>query len=491
MACVSAFPAGSLSILSPVTSLGSEALAGLPADLAQLLSAPPVTEKKLLELRVTWRGLPALEAMMAEALRMFVLTWDPLETHVPRPAAMAAVNTGSLGLEIAVHIPIWRLNGLAAARHEPIATTLTAIAGSAVVTAARHKQEVIAGRYPSLVVDHSVPDLLADLSAGAALGSATISADPPSWDDIGLGAIQDVIQHAFGPVDLDRSQVELGALSRGQSGCPACAGKRFGFPADLAESQHSMCAAHRKQADAVIKERLARAERSNPDGWGALTDATIRRELPHLPNGLATGLAGASEAMYVVPEPAELAERARLVVEAAAWFSGRGRDFGVALGEDPEYGPDIPDWLMNLILDLGRAGLTNEALSVAEALARVEPKLQSVTDADLGVALAQAGRGDEARAQIAANLRAWPDDFWVRVHAGDALETLGDLDGARAHFAAARDMAVHPADFEECAAAAERLLSLSRKERLAGGGPKAQRIQRAGKVSRSKRRRGR
>jgi Flp pilus assembly protein TadD len=491
VACVSAFPAGSLRIVRPVTSLGSEALAGLPADVAQLLSAPPVTEKKLLELKVTWSGLPALEARMAEALRVFVLTWDPLETYVPRPAGIAAVNTGSLGLEIAVHIPIWRLNGLAAARHEPIATTLTAIAGSAVVTAAGHEQQVTAGRYSSLVLDHSVPDLLADLPAGATLGSATISADPPLWDDIGLGTIQDVIQHAFGPVDLDRSQVELAALSPGQPGCPACAGKRFGFPADLAESQDSMCAAHRKQADAVIKERLARAERSNPDGWGALTDATIRRELPHLPNGLATGLAGASEAMDVVPEPADLAERARLVVEAAAWFSGRGRDFGVALGEDPEYGPDIPDWLMNFILNLGRAGLTDEALSVAEALAHVEPELQSVTDADLGVALAQAGRRDEARAQVAANLRAWPDDFWVRVHAGDALETLGDLDGARAHFVAARAMADHPADFEERAAAAERLLSLSRKERLAGGGPKVQRIQRAGKASRSKRRRGR
>jgi hypothetical protein len=163
----------------------------------------------------------------------------------------------------------------------------------------------------------------------------------------------------------------------------------------------------------------------------------------------------------------------------------------VALGEDPEYGPDIPDWLLNLILDLGRAGLADEAVSVAEALGRVEPELQPVLDADLGVALAQAGRGDHARAQIAANLQAWPDDFWVRVHAGDALEILSDPGGARAHFEAARAMADHPADFEERAAAAERLLQLSRKERLAGGGSKIQRVQRAGKASRSKRRRAR
>ncbi len=62
-----------------------DALAGLPADVGQLLSAAPVIDKKLLELSVTWSGLPAGEARMAEALRVFVLTWDPLELEAPRP----------------------------------------------------------------------------------------------------------------------------------------------------------------------------------------------------------------------------------------------------------------------------------------------------------------------------------------------------------------------------------------------------------------------
>ena len=92
----------------------------------------------------------------------------------------------------------------------------------------------------------------------------------------------------------------------------------------------------------MINERIRRAERSNPDGWGALGDATMRRERPHLPNGLATMLAGADQAVYVMPEPAELADRARAVVEAVGWFEGRAHDLGVALGEDPEYRPRHP-----------------------------------------------------------------------------------------------------------------------------------------------------
>ena len=285
------FPVRTTRIVRSVSGLNGDALAGLPADVGQLLSAAPVIDKKLLELSVTWSGLPSGEARMAEALRVFVLTWDPLELDAPRPDGFAAVNPGSFGLELAVYVPIWRLINLAAARHESIAATLTAIAGSAVVTASVHEQEVTAGRYPTLVLEHSAPDLLADLPGGAALGPAVIRADPPSWEDIGLGAIQDVVQHAFGPVNLDRSQVELEALLPGQLGCPACAGKRFGFPADLSESRISMCPTHSKQADTVIKERLGRAEQSNPNGWPALCGATIRRERPHLPNGLATRLA--------------------------------------------------------------------------------------------------------------------------------------------------------------------------------------------------------
>ena len=44
---------------------------------------------------------------------------------------------------------------LAEARHQSVAATLTAIAGSAVVTASAHEHEVTTGRYPTLVLEHS------------------------------------------------------------------------------------------------------------------------------------------------------------------------------------------------------------------------------------------------------------------------------------------------------------------------------------------------
>ena len=182
-------------------------------------------------------------------------------------------------------------------------------------------------------------------------------------------------------------------------GCPACEGRRFGFPADLSQAQRSMCVPHVSQAGAVIGERLRHAESSNPDGWQALVGATIRRERPHLPNGLATSLAGS-------PTRPCTSCRSLLIspsghgwpLKAASWFEGRAGDLGVALGEDPEYAPGIPDWLLNLILELGPGGPRSaEAKLVAEALGRVAPELQAVIDADLAIALAQAGHGGSTR----------------------------------------------------------------------------------------------
>jgi len=453
--------------------VGEDLLRGLPDELRPLLAAPPVTEKKLLELSVTWTGLPAAPARAAEWLRLFVITWDPLERQPTRPDGFATVNVGP-GVELVVYLPFWSLVERAAGSGDTIAEVLAAMAGSAVVVAVAAGQPVTSAEEPVVAAQPPdvrrgrparrllVPDLLSDPAGGLALGHPAFRLVSAGWDDIGLGAITDVVQHAFGPVDLDRSPVMLAPAAGPDLDCPAGPGRPFGFPAGLAEAAARMCPPHRAEAGKVIRVRLARANLSNPDGWAALTDASARLSLSHLPNGLARKLAGAEDSLYVVPEPAELAEWAQAVVEAAAWFPGRRDDFAVALGVEPDFADLLPDWLMSLIPQLGRAGFPAQASMVAEALALVDPELRSTLESDVAVALADAGLGEQARARIAANLERWPADVWVRMHAGDALAALGDLEGAASYFEAARILADETDDFEAAADALERLRRITR-----------------------------
>lgn|ERR1700677_951611 len=145
-----------------------------------------------------------------------------------------------------------------------MAAVLAGLGGRAVTTAAAHEDTMTSGRYAQLVARGQVPDLLSG-EPGPAFGQAAITAEAAAWDDIGLGAITDFVQQASGPVELDRSLVELAAAAAPLPGCPACAGRRFKFPADLAESRDRMCLTHQKEADAVIRRRLAR-KRHNHSG---------------------------------------------------------------------------------------------------------------------------------------------------------------------------------------------------------------------------------
>jgi len=127
---------------------------------------------------------------------------------------------------------------------------------------------------------------------------------------------------------------------------------------------------------------------------------------------------------------------------------------------------------------------------VGDALARVDPDLRAFLDGDVAVALAQAGLAEQARARVESNLARWPADFWIRVHAGDALAVLGDLDGAAAHFDAAQTMAEESDDFEARADAVERLRQIdqhrpNRQRRAPTGRPRRQ----AGRRGASRRKR--
>jgi tetratricopeptide (TPR) repeat protein len=318
-----------------------------------------------------------------------------------------------------------------------------------------------------------VPDLLSG-DPGPALGEAVIVADSPSWDEIGLGAITDFVQQEFGPVELDRSLVELTVTADPRSGCPACAGRRFNFPADLADSQERMCSEHRKQADAVIRRRMARAEASNLAGWRMLGDASARLELPHLPGGLATRLATARQ---------DPVRRAQLLAEATAGFAGRPEDFGSALAENRDQASRFPGWPVTLIRDLGRAGQATDAVTLSEALAVVDPGRHDVFAGEAAVALAEAGLADQARAKIAENMERSPDDLWAHVLAGDALAILGDTEAALTHLQAALPLAQQAKDFKAIRDVSTRIF------RLTGpvGGETVQRRQPRSRPTRSQR----
>ncbi len=304
-----------------MTATDEQLYTDLPDELAHLLATAPVTEKKLLELDIAWTGLTGVQARMAELLRVFVITWDPLERLGARPEGFATLNVDADGSEIVVYVPVWSMVEAARTQRTTVLAVLAAMAGPLIVCAAARVVDAAGESSKPSRQDtrgrraDDAGDLLARRAAGAALGSPTVGLVSAGWEDIGLGAITDIVQHTFGPV----------------AGCPACAGRRFGFPADLSEAQATMCPTHQAKAHTVIRSRLARATASNPDGWRAIVDASARIDLPHLPNGLATQLADAADGMFVVPDPAQLAERASLVVQAASWFPGRAHDFAVAL----------------------------------------------------------------------------------------------------------------------------------------------------------------
>jgi hypothetical protein len=435
-----------------MTETNEALLAGLPGDVRARLARPPLDDTRLLELAARWDGLAPGQARMAEALRLFVVTWDPLEWLVPRPEAVATASAWPL--EIVVYVPVWSLADMARRQEMTMAGVLAGLGGRAITTAAAHEDVVTSGRYAELAARGQVPGLLS-ADPGPALGEAVITADAPEWDDIGLGAITDFVQEAFGPVDLDRSLVELTVTAAPWPGCPACAGRRFNFPADLADSQDRMCPAHRNEADAVTRRRIARAQASNPAGWRMLGDASARLSFPHLPGGLATRLATAGM-------DKDLVRRARLLAEAAAGFPGRPDDFGSALAENRDRAGRFPSWPVTLIRDLGRAGRGTEAVTLSDALAAVDPGRHGFFAGQAAVALAEAGLADDARAKIAETTERWPDDVRARMLAGDALAILGDAEAALAQFQAALPLAQQAKEYKAIRDLSTRIFRLTR-----------------------------
>jgi hypothetical protein len=201
-------------------------------DALALLAAPPEDQYALLEFALDWPGLHGVEAQLAAALRLFVITCDPLDWLADRGCAWATANANGDTLELPAYITRDEVQRQMQAGGGNLETTLGTVGQSVLVVATQCQGSIFAGAYPDLAFRGEVPRLLAQPAGSGSLEAPEIAMRSGGWEPVGLGAIQDLVQDAFGPVDLDRSAVALQPLEAQNPDCPACAGDRFGFPGE-------------------------------------------------------------------------------------------------------------------------------------------------------------------------------------------------------------------------------------------------------------------
>jgi tetratricopeptide (TPR) repeat protein len=432
---------------------------GVTEDVRDALARVPECERALLELRLTWPALGEREALIAARLRVFLLTWDPFGWMRDRGTAWATATGDGDSYEVVLYLTLHDAVRRARGTARTLADVIGELAGSVLAVGATHEELLVSGAYPQLAFAGEVPGLLSELGSAHRLPAAEIELAASGWEPIGLGAIQDLAQERYGPVDLDRSQVRLEPATEPTPDCPACAGGRFGFPAELDEQRAAMCAEHAEQAQLIITERLERAPASNRDGWDAIVGGSSMLSEPTfgLPLWLLSGLENASgRDRRTPPSESELREDAELALELAARLAGRPEEFAELMITD-----GISDtWLIELPWALARRGLVDDAVKVGDALAGLDQDNRAMFANDVAAILAEKGRGDEALARVEQNLRRFPEDLWTQIHAGDVHLALSDLERAEQAFRDALAMARADRDPSGIADANERLVRL-------------------------------
>jgi SEC-C motif len=246
-------------------------------DPIAVLDDAPDDEFALLELRLDWP--PELDAhpkRLSLWLRFFVITGDPLAWIADRGEAWAATTVSDDVLELDVYVTLAALRREIEASGGDLGVAVGRWAAPAMLAGLRYELVLAAGDYHDRAVAGTLPRLLegGDGDRGA-FGSPTIQVRQP-WGPVGLGALQDLVQEAFGSVDLDRSPVTLDPVEPSYPDCAACDGTSFDFPSGLQDAREDFCAAHKAAAAAVNAARLAHARESNPAGWRAIDKAAMR-----------------------------------------------------------------------------------------------------------------------------------------------------------------------------------------------------------------------
>ena len=245
-------------------------------DPLELLAAAPEGEYALLEFALHWDGILGAEAQLAAALGLFVITRDPLDWLADRGCAWATANADGDTLELPLYITRDDVHRRTEACGGHLETALGTLGETALVAATQCQGSIFAGAYPELAFRGTIPRLLDQPVGSGSVGAPVITLRSVSWEPMGLGAIQDLVQDAFGPVGFDRSAVSLHPTETSRPGCPACAGGRFGFPGELAEAAAEMCEAHRSEASMVTGSRIRHARTSNSAGWRAIGKGSAR-----------------------------------------------------------------------------------------------------------------------------------------------------------------------------------------------------------------------
>jgi hypothetical protein len=244
-------------------------------DPTELLAAPPNEDYALLELELAWADLDPAHERIAASLRTFVVTRDPLAWIPGRGDAWATANADGDVLELVVYVALDAVRD-AVADGGNVAAALGRYGEAAVRAGATAEGLVVSGAQPALATARRVPRLLDGLDDAGTFGTPTVRVRSDGWEPVGLGAIQDLVQDAFGPVDLDRSLVRLDPVEPSAGDCAACRGERFGFPGQLEDARPLLCSPHRAAALAVTAHRITRARASNAVGWRALGKASAR-----------------------------------------------------------------------------------------------------------------------------------------------------------------------------------------------------------------------
>jgi hypothetical protein len=135
-------------------------------DALELLGSPPKDEYALLEFALDWPGLGGVEAQLAAALRLFVITRDRLDWLADRGCAWATANADGERLELPVYITRDELERRIDASNGHLHTALGAV-GEAVLAAATQCQgSIFAGARSELLHTITSHQALAMLNVG-------------------------------------------------------------------------------------------------------------------------------------------------------------------------------------------------------------------------------------------------------------------------------------------------------------------------------------